>query len=258
MADPAPNTQLKFETLHDVHPLRIEASAGTSHRLLVSFASVGTQRDQLPEKEFVGSISQDGRNHIITVSDISRSWMNADGMAAKVLEVIDDYAITHQIRQIMAIGTSMGAYCALVLGKLMPLDRIIAFTPQYSVHPDIMPEEDRWMWFRKQITEWHYPALDTLPDGDTVIYMFHGDSAQEQMHWTRFPEPKNLKHFIVKDADHNFIRRFKKRGLLGRMVVAAIHDRPGRMDALTARVGVMTRAAYRDYSTTKAVSAPEC
>ena len=258
MSDAAASPRLEFETLHDAPPLKIEASPGTSRRLMVSFASVGKRRDALPEKEFVGSISQDGRNHIITISDSSRSWMNADGMASKVRDVISDYVLGHHIRQIVAIGTSMGAYCALVLGKLMPLDRIIAFTPQYSVHPEIMPDEDRWMWFRKQITNWRYPTLDTLPGGDTVIYMFHGDSPAEQMHWTRFPEADNLKHYILKETDHNFIGRFKKRGVLAKMVVAAIHDRPGRMEALVERFGAMSRADYRDYSTTKAIPAQEC
>ncbi|SDW76547.1 hypothetical protein [Litoreibacter albidus] len=243
---------LEFELLHDAHPLRIESAAGSSPCLIVSFTSVGQERDKWPPKEFVGLASQDGQNHVICITDISRSWMNSKGMSNLVLTTISDYVLKHGITKVMAIGTSMGAFNALVLGRKMPLARIICFTPQYSVHPDVMPEEKRWWWFRKQIKVWPFKKMDKLPDPPVPIYMFHGDTPDERMHWERFPTASNLRHYIFKGADHNFVRNLKGANTLRNIVMAAINDRPGRMGKVVQRAGGLRREDYADYALAEA------
>jgi len=109
--------RLEFTLRYDTHPLRIETAPGEGRRLMVSFTSVGKERDKWPPKEFVGLASQQGRNHVMCITDISRSWMNAPGMANRVVSHISDYVLEHSITEIMAIGTSMGAYNALVIGR---------------------------------------------------------------------------------------------------------------------------------------------
>lgn len=242
---------LEFKLLHDAHPLRIEAAMGETSRLIVSFTSVGQERDKWPPKEFVGLASQGGRNHVVCVSDMSRCWMNSKDMLALTVTKISDYIVDHGITEVMAIGTSMGAFNALVFGRIMPLSRIICFTPQYSVHPDVLPEEKRWWFFRKQITEWPNKQMDTLPQAPVPIYMFHGDSPDERMHWERFPTAPNLKHYIFSGADHNFVRNLKGAKVLQKIVRAALNDRPGRMNKLVQRAGGMRREAYVDYVATQ-------
>ena len=243
---------LEFALLHDEHPLRIESALGESSRLIVSFTSVGTERDQWPPKEFVGLASQNGRNHVICITDISRSWMNSKGMANLIVTKISDYVLEHGITKVMAIGTSMGAYNALILGRKMPLSRIICFTPQYSVHPEVLPEEKRWWWFRKQITNWPFKQMDKLPKPPVPIYMFHGDTPDERMHWERFPTAPNLKHYIFKGADHNFVGNLKGADTLRKIVVAAINDRPGRLGKVVQRAGGLRREDYADYALAEA------
>ncbi|EPX77535.1 alpha/beta fold hydrolase [Litoreibacter arenae] len=238
---------LEFDLLHDAHPLRIEAVAGESSRLIVSFTSVGTERDKWPPKEFVGLASQDGRNHVICVTDISRCWMNAKGMADLILSKISDYVLDHTITEVMAIGTSMGAYNALILGRKMPLSRIICFTPQYSVHPEVLPDEKRWWWFRKQITVWPHKQMDKLPKPPVPIYIFHGDTPDERMHWQRFPQAEHVKHYIFTGADHNFVRNLKGANTLNYIVTAAINNKVGRLNKVVQRAGGMRREAYADY-----------
>lgn len=236
-----------FKMLHDKTPLRIEAAEGSSRRLIVSFTSVGTKRDAWPPKEFVGMASQRGKNHVICVTDISRCWMNHPGMARKVAAVIGDYILEHGITQASAVGTSMGAYNALILGKILPFSKVVAFTPQYSVHPDIVPEEKRWHWFRKQITRWPQKAIDRLPGGQTKVVVFHGDTLDEQRHWTRFPEASNVRHFIFAGADHNFVKPLKTHGKLPKIVLAVLNDRPLRLKKMVTRLGGMSRVAYAGF-----------
>ncbi|SFR35088.1 alpha/beta fold hydrolase [Litoreibacter janthinus] len=243
---------LEFSLLHDMHPLRIEAVEGETSCLIVSFTSVGQERDKWPPKEFVGLASQNGRNHVMCITDISRCWMNSNGMANLIVTKISDYVLENGITKIMAIGTSMGAYNALVLGRKMPLARIICFTPQYSVHPEVLPEEKRWWWFRKQITNWPHKQMDKLPKPPTPIYMFHGDTPDERMHWERFPTAPNLRHYIFRGADHNFVRNLKGSNTLRKIVVAAINDRPGRLGKVVQRAGGLRRADYAEFAMAEA------
>ncbi|MDA8746833.1 hypothetical protein N9M66_01335 [Litoreibacter sp.] len=233
--------------LHDDHPLRIEAAGGSSRRLVVSFTSVGNKRDAWPPKEFVGMASQMGRNHVICVTDISRCWMNQSGMLRKITTVISDYILENGITSINAVGTSMGAYNALILGQQMPISQIIAFTPQYSVHPDVIPDETRWKWFRNQIEEWPHKELNRLPGAPASIYMFHGDTPDEKMHWQRFGEAKNLRHYIFSGANHNFLQELKDGGVLGKIVRAGINERPVRLGKVVKRAGGMRRSEFEAF-----------
>ncbi|MEM7470475.1 MAG: hypothetical protein AAF340_03920 [Pseudomonadota bacterium] len=233
--------------LHDAHPLRIEAASGRSRCLMVSFTSVGRQRKNWPPKEFVKMASQDGLNHVIAVTDISRSWMNGKGVARRIHSVISDYILANGITQVMALGSSMGAYCAMVLGRLMPLSRIIAFAPQYSVKPDIVPDEPRWWWFRKEIEDWPHPALDALPEAPAKIYMFHGDTEDEKRHWRRIGRAENLKHYIFAGSDHDFVARLKEASILHKLVRASINDNPGRLGKVVSRAGGMKRTHYEAF-----------
>jgi len=216
VAQKAIKSRSVFKTLHDNAPLRIEAATGVSRRLVVSFTSVGTKR-------------------------------NKPGMARKTATVFSDYILEHGITNISAIGTSMGAYNALVLGKLIPFTHIVAFAPQYSVHPDIVPEETRWKWFRKQIENWPHRAVEKLPKPPTQIVAFHGDTADEKWHWARFPEVSNLRHFIFSGADHNFVVTLKQHKVLLKIVQAVFQEKPLRLRKLVGRLGGMTRAAYAGF-----------
>ncbi|WP_299193357.1 hypothetical protein [uncultured Litoreibacter sp.] len=236
--------QLDFQLMHQDDRLRVEVAPGRSGRLMVSFTSVGTERDQWPPKEFVKQASQDGRNHLICITDKSRCWMNHTGMDQTILRLVADYVAQHEVRNIMTLGVSMGAFNALVFGRLMPVQRVIAFAPQFSVHPDIVPEETRWTFFRNQITDWRYRALDKLPKRPAKIYMFHGDSRDEQHHWRQFPTAPNLRHYIFAGRDHNFVRQLKSENLLPKIMISAIRDDAQRMDEIVRSASGMERADY--------------
>jgi len=112
------------------------------------------------------------------------------------------------VTKVMEIGIRMGAYNALVLGQKMPLTQIICFTPQFSVHLEVLPEGMRWRWFRKQIIDWPHKQMDKLPKLPAPIYMFHGNTPDERMHWERFPMAPNLRRCIFKGV--NTVRKFAR------------------------------------------------
>ncbi len=230
--------------LHNVRPLRIEAARGRSQRLVVSFTSVGNKRHHWPAKEFVGTLSAGGENHLLTVTDISRSWMNRDGMDETIEDVISSYVLRNRITEIVAVGISMGGFNALVFSRMVPVGRVIAFAPQYSPNPKIVKGDKRWLHFRKAITDWPHPELDTLPAPPARVYIFHGDAALEKLHWRRFPKASNVMHYIFPGSDHAFIRPLHESGAIPQIIDAVLSERPSRVPRLVRRAGGMGRAAY--------------
>ena len=54
----------------------------------MSLAGFGRNRNQVPPMEFIGTASGGGVNHVLFVSDTSRSWMNGPGLA----EMLSDWS----------------------------------------------------------------------------------------------------------------------------------------------------------------------
>ncbi len=211
--------------LHATGPLRIMYLSGRSSRLVISLSGVGRTRRGPPDIEFIGSSSCDGENHVLFVSDMSRSWMNGPGVAERVVRLMQQFVEFHDIDETVAMGNSMGGFAAFVLADLMPIDTVISFSPQFSAHPDIVPEEKRWIYHRQRIETWPYATVGEIAQPETRYFIFHGDTPEEAIHWRRFPEPQGINHFIFRGQDHNLVRVVQKRRLLQQVVSAAIDGR---------------------------------
>lgn len=229
--------------VHDDGTLRISAVPGDSQRLVVALSGVGTRRHEMPPPELLGSAIGQDRNHVLLVSDKSRSWMNGPGIAERIVATIEAYKSNFPIEEVVTMGNSMGGFAAIVLAGLTEVDVAIAFAPQYSVSPDHLPGERRWAFFTRQIQTFHFPAIDAYPEGETAFYVFHGDDELERMHATRFPHDMRAHHFIFPGRDHNFAVELRKTGDLGKLVQAAMNNRPRRVRMIVEANAGMRRAA---------------
>ncbi len=101
--------------------------------------------------------------------------------------------------RVVAIGNSMGASMALWMSQHVHFETVTALVPQVSVHPEIVPEEIRWMRFCKRIETYRFKQIDRLDAPDTRYFVFHGGSEDELVHAHRFPQIANGRHYIVPD-----------------------------------------------------------
>ncbi len=207
-------------------PLVAHYLSGTGTRLVVSLAGVGRNRGQVPPMEFIGTSRGGGVNHVLFVSDTSRSWMNGPGLAEMHSKLVEDTRVSHGITEIVALGNSMGGFVALVLANMVHIDTVIAFAPQFSMHPDLVPEEKRWSIFSSNITCWTIPDVGTLDQEASEYYIFHGSNPLESRHWLRFPWNRRLNHFIFDGLGHDVAARIQKRRLLPSIFDAAVAGRP--------------------------------
>lgn len=217
--------------VYDDDTLRIGAIVGDTGRLVISMSGVGSRRHEMPPPELIGTaIGPDGQsNHVLVVSDKSRSWMNGPGIADRIVAAIEAYKTNFPIEEVIVLGNSMGGFSALVLPGLTDIDVAVALAPQYSVDPTHLPDEKRWAFFTRQIEHFAFPAIDSYPVGETSYYVFHGDDDLERMHSGRFPTDPRAHHFVFDGQDHNFAVELRKRGVLGAMIQAAMNNRPRRV-----------------------------
>jgi pimeloyl-ACP methyl ester carboxylesterase len=219
-------SEAEIPLLYENGPLRIRYLEGNGSDLIVSFSGVGTQRNVEPPPEFPGIASADRQNHVLFVSDKSRSWLNGAGMADQILCCIKATAEHVHADRVIAIGNSMGGTMALHLSKLFDFERVIAFTPQYSVLEKEVPEEDRWFFFRKQIRSYPFPRVENLRPETTKYYIFHGDEHRELAHALRFPKAPGISHYIMPKTDHRVAAHLRERGALRPLVQNLINGKP--------------------------------
>lgn len=217
-----------FEVFDD-GTLRIGAIVGNTGRLVVALSGVGTRRHEMPPPELIGTAVGPEGNHVLLVSDKSRSWLNGPGIAERIVASIEAYKTNFPIEEVVLIGNSMGGFSALVLPGLTDVDVAVALAPQYSVDPARLPDETRWGFFTRQIERFAYPAIDHYPEGETAYYIFHGDDELERMHSTRFPSDPRAHHFIFDGHDNNFAVDLRKQDVLGGLIQASMNNRPRRV-----------------------------
>ena len=100
------------ETIVHEGPLRIRRIAGRSRTLVVSCSDLGRKPKEPPPPQFFGMATQGGENHVLFISDESRSWLNAPGMAERIVATIEETAREIGAGHIVGLGNSMGATMA--------------------------------------------------------------------------------------------------------------------------------------------------
>lgn len=201
-----------METIYESPRILISRLAGDSGSAVVSFAGVGLALDGLPHEEFVKTLSG-SRHDQVFVIDKSRSWYN--NTASEILEELSSRI--EEFPRVYTLGNSMGAFGAIYFGRHLPRCKTaIAFGPQYSVHPQIVPNETRWQNWRNGIKDWTIPhALSG--EGHTLrSHIFYGDAGRDLDHVRLFLDnrPTDMTLYVVEDAGHNTASFLKSRGCL--------------------------------------------
>ncbi|WP_425051169.1 hypothetical protein [Psychromarinibacter sp. S121] len=200
-------------------PVRAYVVPGRNRRLVVVLA--GSAQGGF-DPAFYGQAVSSGENHAMFVQDESRSWMNGPGVADEMVRLITEYRDANGIEEIVTLGHSMGGFAAMVLAQLMPVNTVIAFAPQFSLDPELVPDEGRWP--DAQIgPDARFRDVGDLKAEGTRYFIFHGDNPWEAWHWLRFPwRREGFEHFILAGQAHNLVRVLAKRRMLGNVVAQAI------------------------------------
>ena len=156
------------------------------------------------------------------VMDQSRSWANHPGFAPALTGALA--RLPRSVRRVATMGLSMGGFSALAAARVIAVDTVLAFSPQWSVVPGIVPGETRWTEWASRLPP---PVWPTAPLPDTGwTCLFHG-ARDDMAHAVRFPLRQGVDHLIFPGLGHSdLVPHLKARGVLAGLTEAALaHDR---------------------------------
>ena len=161
------------------------------------FSSIGSGTKYIQNEEFFHLTK---KYNIFFIRDITRSWLNN----------VDIKLIKKSLnkRKIdFTIGYSMGGFNAIIFSTLHNVRKVIALSPQFSIHPKINKDKT-FLNYASRIKEWKYPQLKFSENTD--YFLIFGDNSLEKYHGSLVPKKKNIKIIYIKNSDHEVIRKLKR------------------------------------------------
>lgn len=158
--------------------------------------------------EFIGSALKIGSD-LFSITDKKNTFGN--GLDVDLISVeFGKWCTGKQYDTILAIGSSMGGFNALVFGPRLGAVSVMAITPRFSVHPEVFPTL-KWpnlARLRDEITipvsEWKYKTAEDEMAGKQVhTYLFHGGDEAEAQHADMFSPGKQRCHLCIAGASHD-------------------------------------------------------
>ena len=273
---------MEFERICEIGAYSVDYLAGDSDDLVIVFASVGHDPRRRPAPEFVGTaigrgaggagrgstgrgVTEQGatgqgatgqgsaggnRRRALFIADDQRSWANARGFEAALCAALAEVDRRRPLGRVLAMGLSMGGFAALVAASLVPVDVVLAFSPQWSVLPAHMPAERRWAEWTAALSVAAVPEPPRWPVAplaplrvDARIYLFHGliddlDQARG------FPLDPSVDQLIFAEQSHSsLVAHLKARGCLAGLVEAALAGDRRRLLRIAGSAGGRRRRA---------------
>ena len=211
--------------------------------LVVSFAGIGLDDGTLQPPEFVVTATANGTRPALFVTDPARSWLNADGLIEEIALLIQTWRSRVGAGRVVMLGNSMGGFMAMVMPRFIETAVAVGFSPQFSVDPEVVGDDPRWMQWRSRIEAFRVTDVARAWVPETMYYAFHGAHPRERHQREPFPVQKNMRQFVLSRTVHNVAKKIRGRGLLDRVVEAAFEDRPKRVRLMMEEIGGYRRMA---------------
>lgn len=237
---------MEFERIWHRPPFAVDFLDGPGDDLAISFSSVGHDPARSPSPEFVATASGRGgaSRRALFVMDDSRSWANHPGFAPAVQAAHATVSTRRPVRRTATLGLSMGGFSALAAAHLVPVDVVLAFGPQWSVAPGLVPGEDRWSRWTAALPPLQWPTAPPPPQGRTRAVVLHGlgDDAAQAL---RFPRQPGLDQILFPAQNHAaLVPHLKARGALSGLLEAALDNDRRRLLRIAASAGGRLRRQF--------------
>jgi hypothetical protein len=187
-----------------------------SSRCLVAFNGIGHSVGaiDIQREEF---FSHHKLGMVVWITDKKRSWgnnLNLEKVYDTIKNLIKD-------REVFIIGNSMGGFLAILFSSILNAKKVLSIVPQFSVSPNIVPSEKRWMKYRKKIKSFVYEDLTAYFNKDIDYAILLGGGDLEEIHYQKFMDisyKPNVSLYKLLDAEHNVARYLKELKILNECV----------------------------------------
>jgi len=216
-------------------PYAVDLADGEGGELVIVFSSVGHDPGRAPSPEFVATARGAAGRRALFVTDASRSWANAPGFDDVLTEALALMTARAPVTRIATVGLSMGGFSALVAAQVLPVNVVLAFSPQWSVVPGMVPGENRWARWTRELPQVRWPVAPLPARGHA--WLFHG-ALDDLPHALRFPRQTGVDQVLFPDLDHSgLVPHLKARGTLEGLLNAALEGHRRRVLRIAASAG---------------------
>ena len=186
--------------------------------LMVSFDNVSSANDDGLDRvpwgyEFV---AKNGWSQLGVMTFRPDWYRNAEMLDH--LENLRDQGFFRRFRKVIMTGTSMGGYAACAFASLAPGSTVVAFSPQSTLKPELVPWETRFPAGRR--ADWCGPFADGAVESAVAekVFLVYDPAVQpDQHHIDRFTAP-NAIHLKARYAGHKSALFLRRAGLLSTVV----------------------------------------
>ena len=205
------------------HQLRHNAVAyfdRTPDHLVVTFDDLtlaGKKRDVCWGEDYV-------RKHKFSHLGIlagRRDWYGEADLEA-YLETLAKEGFFSQFMKVTFYGVSMGAFAALAFSRLVPGAIVVAFSPQTTLDPRILPKEDRWPIGTK-LGNWNsrkFADAATGLEGAGRVYVLSDPfDPQEVSHISRIPNLPHVHKLSLWHCGHFILSRMSRWSMSSTIIV---------------------------------------
>ncbi len=220
---------LMIEPVLDREGLKISRYTGQSNRLIICFSGVGKDPEIDQPIEFVDTASNGGQDSVLFIRDTKRSWFNGERIVEDICEAIEFNRKKLQSEVVNTLGHSMGGFGALVFPYFVKINKAVAFSPQFSVDPSIVPDERRWREHTEKISRFRVPYIERFLTDRTDYFVFHGNHHREQKQIELFQKHTQLRHYLLDNSSHNTPHAMKRAGIMRAVVQSAFEGRGRRV-----------------------------
>lgn len=216
-----------LQTVYESPPWHVTLAPGQGDDLVIAFSSIGHDATRRPSPEFVASATAGGRRALF-ITDASRSWGLDPGFAAAVQAGL---AAAGPAARCLAIGSSMGAVCALRAAQFAPMTAVLAFGPQSTL------DDPRWAHWTEGLAD---PGPPVFATGVWHV-LFHG-LEDDRSQAAGFPQSGDVDHILYPGIHHSDLGpHLKSKGALTGLIDAALARDRRRLLRITASTGGVQR-----------------
>ncbi|MEL6640055.1 MAG: hypothetical protein AAFN63_12065 [Pseudomonadota bacterium] len=152
-----------------------------------------------------------------------KMWYRDAELIARMQKLSDEGFFDGYERVVFA-GSSMGAFAALVFSSLVPGSHVLAFNPQSTLDPALVPWEERYWTGRRQ--DWSLPlsdARDYLSTAGPVSVFYDPYFAPDRQHFERL-EGANVTGYKCWFSNHKSAVFLRKIDALKPIMTAGLMD----------------------------------
>lgn len=196
-----------------------------NRRLIVTLDNLATLDEPYPRKPWLSARLAELGYSVLGVQSFAKDWYrNPD--APRLMRELAATGFFQQFEAVVFTGASMGGFGAINLATLVPGARVIAFSPQSTMSPQIAPFEGRFPWAVRN-SDWTTPefldAALSAPQLERLVILYDGRSTEDRMHAMRLSGP-NVQFLRVDHTTHEAVRVVMKCGALAPLFQEVIED----------------------------------